>query len=62
LEKLFKVLRRTAVLDCYANELARSALGEIVESLKAMIGEMVKYALEAQCFSEDTAHGFLRDV
>jgi hypothetical protein len=42
----FKLLRRTVVLECYANKIAREALRGIVEPLKTMIGEMVKYALE----------------
>jgi hypothetical protein len=46
LEKLFKVLRRAVLLDCYADRPSREALGEIVERLKAMIKEMVRYALD----------------
>ena len=34
MEKLFKVLRRAIVLDCYANKPAREALGDIVGHLK----------------------------
>jgi hypothetical protein len=41
-----RVLRRTFVLECYANMFAREALKDIVEPLKNMIGEMVEYALE----------------
>jgi hypothetical protein len=47
-----RVLRRTVVLECYANKFAREALKDIkvqlylVEPLKTMIGEMVEYALE----------------
>ena len=55
LEKLFKVLRRTAVLDYYANKPSREALGEIVEPLKAMIEETVEYALEHKA-SQETLH------
>jgi hypothetical protein len=40
------VFRRTVVLECYANMFARKALGDIVEPLKNMVGEMVEYALE----------------
>jgi hypothetical protein len=46
LERLFKVLRRAVVLDCYANKPTREALEEIVEPLEAMIEETVEYALE----------------
>jgi hypothetical protein len=46
LEKLFRVLRRAVLLDCYANKHARGALGEIVEPLKAMTEKMIEYALE----------------
>jgi hypothetical protein len=42
----FKVLRRTVVLECYANKIARKALRDIIEPLKTMIGEMVEYALK----------------
>jgi putative transposase len=50
-----KVLRRTVVLECYANRVAREALRDIVESLKTMIGEMVEYALEHNA-SQKTLH------
>jgi putative transposase len=55
LERLFKVLRRTVVLECYANKVAREALRGIVEPLKTMIGEMVEYALEHNA-SQKTLH------
>jgi IS605 OrfB family transposase len=55
LEQLFKVLRRTVVLECYANKIAREALKDIVEPLKTMIGEMVEYALEHNA-SQKTLH------
>jgi putative transposase len=51
----FKVLRRTVVLECYANRVAREALRDIVEPLKTMIGEMVEYALEHSA-SQKTLH------
>ena len=51
----FKVLRRTVVLECYANRVAREALRGIVEPLKTMIGEMVEYALEHNA-SQNTLH------
>ncbi len=51
----FKVLRRTVVLECYANKVAREALRDIVEPLKTMIGEMVEYALEHNA-SQKTLH------
>jgi putative transposase len=51
----FKVLRRTVVLECYANRVAREALRGIVEPLKTMIGEMVEYALEHNA-SQKTLH------
>jgi IS605 OrfB family transposase len=51
----FKVLRRTVVLECYANKVAREALRGIVEPLKNMIGEMVEYALEHNA-SQNTLH------
>jgi IS605 OrfB family transposase len=51
----FKVLRRTVVLECYANKIAREALRGIVEPLKNMIGEMVEYALEHNA-SQNTLH------
>jgi hypothetical protein len=40
------VLRRTVVLEYYANMIAREALKDIVESLKSMIGEMAEYTLK----------------
>jgi hypothetical protein len=46
LDRIFKVLRRAVVLECYANKPAREALGEIVDRLKAMISKMVEYALD----------------
>jgi hypothetical protein len=55
LERLFKVLRRAVVLDCYANKHARGALGEIVEPLEAMIEETVEYALDHKA-SQETLH------
>jgi hypothetical protein len=55
LEKLFRVLRRTVMLDYYANKHARGALGEIVEPLKAMIEEMIEYALDHKA-SQETLH------
>jgi IS605 OrfB family transposase len=51
----FKVLRRTVVLECYANRVAREALRDIVEPLKNMIGEMVEYALKHNA-SQNTLH------
>ena len=51
----FKVLRRTVVLECYANKIAREALRDIVEPLKTMISEMVEYALEHNA-SQKTLH------
>jgi IS605 OrfB family transposase len=51
----FKVLRRTVVLECYANKIAREALRDIVEPLKNMISEMVEYALEHNA-SQNTLH------
>jgi putative transposase len=51
----FKVLRRTVVLECYANRVAREALKDIVEPLKTMISEMVEYALEHNA-SQKTLH------
>jgi IS605 OrfB family transposase len=55
LDQLFKVLRRTVVLECYANRIAREALRDIIEPLKTMIGEMVEYALEHKA-SQKTLH------
>jgi IS605 OrfB family transposase len=52
---LFKVLRRTVVLECYANRVAREALRDIVEPLKTMVSEMVEYALEHNA-SQKTLH------
>jgi IS605 OrfB family transposase len=54
-DQLFKVLRRTVVLECYANKIAREALRDIVEPLKNMISEMVEYALEHNA-SQNTLH------
>jgi IS605 OrfB family transposase len=54
-DQLFKVLRRTVVLECYANKIAREALRDIVEPLKNMISEMVEYALEHNA-SQKTLH------
>jgi len=51
----FKVLRRTVVLECYANKIAREALRGIVEPLKNMVSEMVEYALEHNA-SQNTLH------
>jgi hypothetical protein len=51
----FKVLRRTVILECYANRIARKALKDIVEPLKNMIGEMVEYALRHNA-SQKTLH------
>jgi hypothetical protein len=55
LDQLFRVLRRTVVLECYANKFAREALKDIVEPLKNMVGEMVEYALEHNA-SQKTLH------
>jgi putative transposase len=55
LEKLFKVPRKTVMLDYYANKPAREALGEIVEPLEAMIEETVEYALDHKA-SQETLH------
>jgi putative transposase len=55
LDQLFKVLRRTVVLECYANRVAGEALGDIVEPLKTMVGEMVEYALKHSA-SQKTLH------
>jgi stress response protein SCP2 len=55
LEKLFNVLRRAVVLDCYANKPSREALGEIVDRLEAMIEEMIEYTLEHGA-SQKTLH------
>ena len=46
MDHLFRVLRRTVVLECYANRIARGVLRDIVEPLKTMVGEMVEYALK----------------
>ena len=54
-DQLFKVLRRTVVLECYANKIAREALRDIVEPLKTMVSEMVEYALEHNA-SQKTLH------
>jgi putative transposase len=54
-DQLFKVLRRTVVLECYANKVAREALRDIVEPLKNMVSEMVEYALEHGA-SQKTLH------
>jgi IS605 OrfB family transposase len=51
----FKVLRRTVVLECYANRVAREALRDIVGPLKTMVSEMVEYALEHNA-SQNTLH------
>jgi putative transposase len=51
----FKVLRRTVVLECYANKVAREALRDIIEPLKTMVSEMVEYALEHNA-SQKTLH------
>ncbi len=51
----FKVLRRTVVLECYANRVAGEALKDIVEPLKNMVSEMVEYALEHNA-SQKTLH------
>jgi len=51
----FKVLRRTVVLECYANRVAGEALKDIVEPLKNMVSEMVEYALEHNA-SQNTLH------
>jgi len=51
----FKVLRRTVVLECYANRVAGEALRDIVEPLRNMIGEMVEYALKHNA-SQKTLH------
>ena len=57
MEKLFKVPRKTVMLDYYANKPAREALGEIVEPLEAMIEETVEYALDHKA-SQETLHRF----
>jgi len=46
LGQLLRVLRRTVVLECYANKIVREAIRDIVEPSKTMISEMVEYALE----------------
>ena len=51
----FKVLRRTVVLECYANKVAREALRDIVGPLKTMVSEMVEYALKHNA-SQNTLH------
>jgi putative transposase len=50
-----KLLRRTVVLECYANKIAREALRDIVEPLKNMVSEMVEYALKHNA-SQKTLH------
>jgi putative transposase len=51
----FKVLRRTVVLECYANRVAGEALRDIVEPLRTMVSEMVEYALKHNA-SQKTLH------
>jgi hypothetical protein len=41
-----RVLRRTVVLECYANMFAREALRGVAEPLENMMGERAGYALE----------------
>jgi len=50
-----KEVRRTVVVDCYANKRARKALREIEDAYREMLKEMVKYALEHGA-SQSTLH------
>jgi hypothetical protein len=41
-----KEVKRTVVIECYANKFAKRALREIEDAYKEMLKEMVEYALE----------------
>ncbi len=50
-----KILRRTVILEGWANRFGRRALGEIAEDYKSMIQEMLGYALKHSA-SQSTLH------
>jgi IS605 OrfB family transposase len=50
-----KEVRRTVVVECYANKQARKALREIEDAYREMLEEMVEYALEHGA-SQSTLH------
>jgi putative transposase len=55
LEKLLKTLKRTIILEGWANSIGRQALREIVEAYRSMLQEMLGYALEYRA-SQSTLH------
>jgi len=50
-----KEVKRTVVVECYANKRARKALREIEDAYREMLREMVEYALEHGA-SQSTLH------
>jgi len=55
LESSSKEVKRTVVVECYANKRARKALREIEDAYKEMLEEMVEYALKHGA-SQSTLH------
>jgi len=50
-----KEVKRTVVVECYANKRARKALREIEDAYREMLKEMVEYALKHGA-SQSTLH------
>ena len=50
-----KEVKRTVVVECYANKWTRKALREIEDAYREMLEEMVEYALEHGA-SQSTLH------
>ena len=55
MEKLTKILRRTVILEGWANRFGRQALREIEDAYREMLSEMTDYALEYRA-SQLTLH------
>jgi hypothetical protein len=50
-----KEVKRTVVIECYANKFAKRALREIEDAYKEMLKDMVEHALEHGA-SQSTLH------
>ncbi len=55
MKKLLKTLKRTVVLEGWANRFGWRALGEVAEAYKNIFQEMLGYALEHNA-SQSTLH------
>jgi len=55
LEKLLKTLKRTVIVECYANRYARRTLGEIESAYGKILQETAEYAVEYKA-SQSTLH------